>query len=444
MLAGRLPAWLFLCAAAGVACVLPVRIATAQAPPVAAPDPKPQIAEYVPTPGTCVPISDSTGLNLKDALQRINPKYYQRTSHPEPSSLPPGVVLRMPTPKFIEGTYCSVDFAYSDGSLTKVPSVVGATREDATQRLAAADLQIAIVESPSVERSGLAFAQRPGPDQEVARQSSVEVTIALPILHDVPAVIGLQYEKALPQLAPFAVQRRDVAGVQPPEEIVDQEPRAPAQLPAEAVVRVDVADGSLVPVPALEGRPLEEARVELEQVALQASVEEGESDLAIGIIASQDPPAETRVPRGTAVNLVISSGLPVPNVIGRELEDASRALRRFAVTSSAIPGKEPKGQVVDQVPKSGTRAEAGSAIALTFSDGAVPASVANGGSGNVPWIWLVGAVLALAALARVHHKYLRAVNFSARLDTPIDNVQVGPVAAEGPSIRIAARLEFGE
>jgi beta-lactam-binding protein with PASTA domain len=326
--------------------------------------PEPEPAEE-----TCLALPELAGRSLDDVLPTLGRRYFRPRVSEEPSTEPRGTILRQPTTEPIDGSLCYVDIAISDGSLTRVPPLYGATTEEAGRALADAELRIAIRESVSSEPEGRVFDQKPRAGAEVRRGSTVAAVIALPELFVVPAVVGRTYEEALAQLERFAVTRTRVASRRPNGEVTDQEPRPPAQRPAGAEVRLEVSDGSLVLVPPVENQTLDSARAAFGEVDLRAEVEEQEGDLAPGLVATQEPAGGTEVARGSTVRTVVSTGLPVPDVVGQPQADAATLLGRFEVQQSSIQSRQPEGEVIDQDPRPPARAAAGSVVRVTVSDG---------------------------------------------------------------------------
>jgi beta-lactam-binding protein with PASTA domain len=349
--------------AAAAALAAAIAAATRDGPPR---PPEPEPAEE-----TCLPLPDLSGQNVDAVLPTLGRRHFRPRISAEPSTELRGTILRQPTTAPIDGSLCYVDFAVSDGSLTRVPELHGATAEQAESRLAAADLRPALREVESSAPEGRVFDQKPRPGDEVPRQSTVDAVIARPELFDVPAVVGQSYEQALAQLERFAVTRNPVASRRPPGEVTDQEPRTPARRPAGAAVRLDVSDGSLVVVPPVERQALDAARAELAAVDLRAEALEQEGDLAPGVVASQDPEAGTEVSRGSTVRLEVSTGLPVPDVVGRQITEAAALLDRFRVEPSTVRNRAPEGQVIDQQPGPPARVAAGAVVQLGLSDGSL-------------------------------------------------------------------------
>ena len=329
----------------------------------------PRPPEPEPAEETCLPLPDLAGQHMDDVLPTLGRRYFRPRLSREPSIEPRGTILRQPTTEPIDGSLCYVDVAISDGSLTRVPELHGATGNEAERRLAGADLRIAIREVIASEPAGRVFEQKPRPGDEVPRQSTVAAIIALPELFDVPAVIGLPYREAARQLDRFTVTRDVAASRLPSGEVIDQDPQPPAQRPAGAGVRLEVSDGSLVLVPPVERDTLESAHAALVNVELRAEVVDQEGELAPGLIAMQEPAAGTEVPRGSRVRLVVSTGLPVPDVVGRPMADAATLLDRFQVEPSTVRNRAPEGQVIGQDPRPPARVAAGTVVRVDVSDG---------------------------------------------------------------------------
>src|SRR6185503_11497836 len=95
-----------------------------------------------------------------------------------------------------------------------------------------------------------------------------------------------------------------------------------------------------------------------------------------GSVISQNPAAGTQVSIGSAVALVVSSGLPqvaTPNVVGQTQAAATAAITGANLTVGAVTTATsttvPAGSVVSQNPAAGTQVSIGSAVALVVSTG---------------------------------------------------------------------------
>ncbi|MFF4631955.1 Stk1 family PASTA domain-containing Ser/Thr kinase [Streptomyces griseorubiginosus] len=93
-----------------------------------------------------------------------------------------------------------------------------------------------------------------------------------------------------------------------------------------------------------------------------------------GNICEQDPTADTKVDKNTAVNIVVSTGAPkvaVPSVLGQDVDQATETLEDdkygFVVKTKQKESAEKPGTVLDQDPKLGTEVEKGSTVTLTIA-----------------------------------------------------------------------------
>jgi beta-lactam-binding protein with PASTA domain len=182
-------------------------------------------------------------------------------------------------------------------------------------------------------------------------------------------VIGRPAIEAVERLRAFRVERREVASVRKAGEVIDQEPRPPAQRPAGSAVRIDVSDGSRVLVPPVRNRKLADARARLATNGLVAELKEQAADEAPGLVTSQEPVEGSEVARGSSIALVVSSGIAVPDVRGESLQEARRRLVGFNAEHLEVQSGELKGAVVEQDPAPGVRVAAGTRIRLNISDG---------------------------------------------------------------------------
>jgi beta-lactam-binding protein with PASTA domain/tRNA A-37 threonylcarbamoyl transferase component Bud32 len=97
-------------------------------------------------------------------------------------------------------------------------------------------------------------------------------------------------------------------------------------------------------------------------------------DVARGRVISQDPQNDEKVSPGSAVDFVVSAGKPqvtLPDVVGQSKDDAAEQLRgeglRVVLTQRDVD--DPRDQVVEMQPPSGTRVADGSKVTLFWSDG---------------------------------------------------------------------------
>lgn len=128
-------------------------------------------------------------------------------------------------------------------------------------------------------------------------------------------------------------------------------------------------------VPKLVGQTFEAAQQSGKNMGLtvEKEAEEPCEDQPKGTVCSQSPAADTKVEKGSAVKVKVSSGAPkvaVPDVLRLKFEDADSALKgkKFQVEKKLVESDAATpGTVTDQNPKSGSQAEQGSVITLTVA-----------------------------------------------------------------------------
>lgn len=180
----------------------------------------------------------------------------------------------------------------------------------------------------------------------------------------VPSVVGLSVSEAQSQLAQFGLtweireKKDDVAEA---GTVVSQEPRAESVVTPGAVVVLDVAvSSSKKQVPKVDGKSVEEARVDLTRDGFLIVVQsEPSNKFEKGIVIRTEPPGGTSVAKGSSVLIVASGGkaITVPIVIGKDETSAREALQALGlvvvVKQRAEPDVSKVGKVVSQTPDSG-------------------------------------------------------------------------------------------
>lgn len=115
-----------------------------------------------------------------------------------------------------------------------------------------------------------------------------------------------------------------------------------------------------------------------DQGLLVLRITEASDEIAAGVIIRTDPPAGTRVPERTTIEIVVSSGkleTSVPFLTGLTEESARAALEGvglvLGVISPANSANVVKGSVIESVPAANERVPGGSVVNLLVSDGQV-------------------------------------------------------------------------
>jgi serine/threonine-protein kinase len=138
----------------------------------------------------------------------------------------------------------------------------------------------------------------------------------------------------------------------------------------------DTPAAKQVEVPNVVGRPVAEATSTLQALGFKVeTTSEANDNEPAGNVFDQDPARGEKVDEGSTVRLKVSAGaeaIPVPDVVGSQVDDARRLLtaQGFTVREEPIPAEEvPVGEVVDQSPGGNESAPRGSEVVLQVSSG---------------------------------------------------------------------------
>ena len=149
---------------------------------------------------------------------------------------------------------------------------------------------------------------------------------------------------------------------------------------ADATIPTTNQETNLSKIPDVREITLDEAKNLLEENGYQLGrvVEVTHNDIPQGMVISQNPPAESTLPLGSQVNLLVSKGgavveqppekATVPDLIGLKIEEAKRLLMQMnlgvgRIEEVVIPERNP-GVVIGQIPESGQQVATGQKINL--------------------------------------------------------------------------------
>ncbi|MFQ5906411.1 MAG: PASTA domain-containing protein [bacterium] len=158
--------------------------------------------------------------------------------------------------------------------------------------------------------------------------------------------------------------------------IVSQDPLPGFKVEKGAVVKVIVsAGGEEVVIPNLEGIPKAQARLQLESIKLVVGTISRKAHASIpkDAVVSTDPPAGTKAPAGTMVNLVLSSGESLVTVPGVFKMSPGRARSRLEAAGLKVQTRYTTNIdyefeiVIGQNPKAGKKVRKGSTVTITVN-----------------------------------------------------------------------------
>ena len=196
----------------------------------------------------------------------------------------------------------------------------------------------------------------------------------------VPNVVGLKREQALSELtaAGFTVKPADMQyhPTAPEGTVLQQSPPAGTRAPQGMGVTLAVSAGQRrAVVPEVVGQSVDGATAALQAAGFEVGeVNEQPAGNARGEVIFSTPTAGTSVVLPAAVTLIISSGtsgVRVPDLTGRSLDDARAALAALnlelgVVVVDSASARAP-GTVLQQIPPAGDFVALGSAISLTVA-----------------------------------------------------------------------------
>ena len=167
---------------------------------------------------------------------------------------------------------------------------------------------------------------------------------------------------------------------------VSSDPEKGTKVESGSTVTVHFSTGSaMVKVPDLTGKTQDDARKALKDAGLEGgntSLEDS-ATVAKDRVIYTNPPAGNSVERGTAVDLVLSTGnASVPDVAGQDEATAKKSIEdaglQFKRGDDVASTDVERGKAVSSDPAAGSSASSGDTITVHFSSGAGPTPAPNG------------------------------------------------------------------
>lgn len=249
----------------------------------------------------------------------------------------------------------------ADTTLVDVPNVVSMQYDQAAALLTGDGFEpVRIDDESSSQAPGTVIAQDPDEGRRAEKGSKVTLTVASAEV-TIPNVAGQTYDAASSNLQrlQLVVARHNVDSTEKPAgTVLGSNPAAGTKVAKGSTVTLDVAVEPGVDVPEVRGKSQADAVAVMQFVSLVPKVTEDSSDsVPEGNVISTDPPAGTRVQKGSTVTVVVSSGpaeVTVPTVTGQQTAAATATLfdAGFNVVVQQVAGKPP-GIVFDQNPSGG-------------------------------------------------------------------------------------------
>ncbi len=264
-----------------------------------------------------------------------------------------------------------------------VPNVAGVSASRARSRLQDAGLRVeirSVISTSDTATPGEVLKQTPAAGTDVADGTVVVLMVsgASPRI-EVPAVVGLRASDATRALrdAGLEAQIRLVQSTKPAGTVLEQAPSSGTELEKDGTVRLDVAKASppvTLAVPRLVGSTASDAKARIRGLGLRWSVSPVESEKPEGTVVGQSPSAGTRLRKGQAVMLEVSTGpaqMTIPDVTGLDEQSARVQLEAAGfsvqVTDEVTTDPSRDGMVIGQSPAGGSRGEQAGTVTLTVA-----------------------------------------------------------------------------
>ncbi|PYR91633.1 MAG: hypothetical protein DMF84_15990, partial [Acidobacteria bacterium] len=212
-----------------------------------------------------------------------------------------------------------------------------------------------------------------------------DMTIPVPVFVAtaiVPNVVGLIDTAAADAITAVGLLVGDTVGVETVTvavgTVLGQTPAAGTRLTLGGRVNLEVAIAPRAVVPSVIGLTQAVATASITGAGLVVGVVTTASSLIFppGTVISQDPVAGKKIPTGSAVNLVVSTGVGVPNVVGLTQAAATTAITSAGLVvgtvTTAPSATVPAGSIISTTPTAGTRVTGASAVNLVVSIGPAP------------------------------------------------------------------------
>ncbi|MBI2940226.1 MAG: PASTA domain-containing protein [Chloroflexi bacterium] len=262
------------------------------------------------------------------------------------------------------------------------PNVVGKPLATASRDIERVGLKLGGVteEETPAQAPGTVLRQEPPVDALLDPGMSIRLVVARALRVEVPPVVGLAEPEARDRAVGVGLDLKRVGEEETPASpagtVLRQEPAPRTRVEPGTTIQVVVARVPTVAIPNVVGRPLDDARQQLEAAKLVAAVSpELTAAARPGTILRQSPEAGQRVPTGTKVDLVVATEPPaqVPNVVGRSFRDAERLIEQAGLRIGNVATRRVLSLAGDRVtaqqPPAGTSLKRGEPVDLTVEMG---------------------------------------------------------------------------
>ncbi|NJP99260.1 Stk1 family PASTA domain-containing Ser/Thr kinase [Streptomyces zingiberis] len=279
------------------------------------------------------------------------------------------------------------------------PNLIGKSFEEAGDRAANVDLEIAKGGTETCEDGGknTVTKQSPEPETDMPKGDTITVTLCSgPAPIAIPDLIGATYEDAKSELEDKGfenVQRKDVVSERTPGTVIEQSPDAGSKRAKNVTITLSVAkEADKSTVPDLTGKTPDEAKGILDEAGLVLGDQsEVDSDAKAGTIVGQSFQAGEQVAAGSTVNVQVakeSEKVKVPGGLrGQKVKAVREQLEGLGLGVAFVEGspQDDNATVIAIQPGEGQELKKGEQVTLATvagGPGGGPGGGNNGGGDN--------------------------------------------------------------
>jgi len=263
------------------------------------------------------------------------------------------------------------------GSKVVVPSIVGATQDEALGALSPLGLTLVISAKRFDEEisEGQIIESDPAGGGKVDAGGQVKAIISKGAeRYLIPSLVGLTPEAAVNLLAKSPLKIGDLTEIfndqTPKGFVISSSPAAGEKVKRDSVVSLLISKGiETIDVTSYVGKSADQALNELTDAGFDVDTVDQYSEKNPGEVISQLPPGGAPLAKGAKITLTISKGsqyVAIPNVWGSTEAEARATLNNLElkVVVKKIGAKKVK-KVMNMLPKVGTKVKRGSTVTIT-------------------------------------------------------------------------------
>ena len=205
---------------------------------------------------------------------------------------------------------------------------------------------------------------------------------------EVPAVTGMTVVEAQKVLedAGFKIKLKEEYDASvTPGTVMKQDPAPKTMKKKGATITITICRGlELLNVPNVTGLEFSQAQKNLEDMGYKLGnvTKSWDSTKSKGIVLKQSPKADSRLPKGTAIDLVVNEkenekpkSAPMPGIVGLSLDNGQDKLAALGLNIAelkTVDSDKPANTIIAMSPAAGTVVNGESKISLTISSGKKP------------------------------------------------------------------------